>query len=100
MQQYKYYNNCVSWPRRDVHAEGGLSDMIDDAIEITRKTFLNHVDRNEMEYLEISLGYSKHHSQGLTMAGDWHVSYHRSRLHGKRAYYFNNSCIEYVFTKQ
>lgn len=100
MQQYKYYNNCVSWPRYDVAREGGLSDMIDDAIDITRQTFLKHVDRNDLENIEVSLCYSKHYSQGLTMAGDWHVSYHRSKLHGKRVYYFAHSAIEYVFTKQ
>lgn len=36
-------------------------------------------------------------SRGLTMAGDWSVSYHRSRLHGRAVYYLRWSAIEYVF---
>jgi len=71
--------------------------MIDDAIEITRKTFLKHVDRNSLKDTEISLGYEQHPRQGLTMAGDYYVSYHRSLLHNKRVYYFEHSAIEYVF---
>ncbi len=98
MGKYKYYNNCVSWPSRDVHRNGGLSDMIDDAIDITRQTFLKHVDMAELKDINWSLGYVEHPSQGLTMAGDFHVSYHRSKLHDKRVYYFAHSSIEYVFT--
>jgi len=90
----KYYNNCVNWPRRDV---GNLSDMIDGDLQISRSTFLKHVDRNILAGLEKQLGYMRHHRQGLTMAADWAVSYHRSTLHGKRVYYFCQSCIEYVF---
>ena len=100
MKQYKYYNNCVSWPSYDVSRNGGLSDMIDNAIEITRKTFLKHVNKYDLKGLGMDLGYAEHPSQGLTMAGDWHVSYHRSKLHDKRVYYFAHSSIEYVFTKQ
>ena len=95
--KYRYFNNCVNWNRADVSREGGLSDMIDNAIDITRETFLKHVDRSDLDNLENDLGYSKHPKQGLTMAGDFHVSYHRSTLHGKRVYYFRHSSIEYVF---
>jgi hypothetical protein len=31
------------------------------------------------------------------MAGDWHVSYHRSKYKGKTVYYFRHSAIEYIF---
>lgn len=96
----RYYNNCVNWPSSDVSVDGGLSDMIDDAMMITRRTFLKHVDYNELQDIEESLGYCWHPSQGLTMAGDYHVSYHRSKLHGKRVYYFCHSGIEYVFVDQ
>ena len=33
------------------------------------------------------------------MAADWAVSYHRSKLHGRRVYYFRHSAIEFVFTQ-
>lgn len=93
----RFYASCVGWDPRDVHADGGLIDMIDSAIEITRRTFLKHVDRESLREVEASLGCAAHPSQGLTMAGDFHVSYHRSKLHGKRVYFFKHSAIEHVF---
>ena len=92
---YKFFSDCVNWSKYDVQA---LSDMIDDSIQITRRTFLKHVNRVDLLGISDNLGYCWHHSQGLTMAADWHVSYHRSKLHGKRVYYFTHSAIEYVFT--
>lgn len=94
---YSLYCNCVDWPRSDVDREGGLCDLIDTSVTITRRTFLQHVDRQELRALEQLLGYEAHHRQGLTMAGDWHVSYFRSRHHGERVYGFCHSAIEYVF---
>lgn len=92
-----YINNCVNWPHEDVHAEGGLVDMIDSAIEVTRRTFLKHADQETVRELERDLGYEKHPRNGLTMAGDYHVRYYRSKLHGEVAYFFKHSAIEYVF---
>lgn len=97
MSKLTYHNNCVGWPKHDVHAEGGLCEMIDRAIDITRNTFLKHVNREGLQNLEESLGYDKHPKQGLTMAGDFHVSYHRSKLHGETVYFLKHSAIEYVF---
>jgi len=94
---YRYYTNCVGWPAHDVDRKGGLRDMIDQATDITRDAFLRHVSLEELREIEQQLGYAAHPSQGLTMAGDWHVSYHRSKLHGKTVYYFCWSSIEYVF---
>lgn len=93
--RYQFYCSCVNWPRSDVHT--GLIPMIDEAIEVARSTFLKHVDKAELRSLEESLGYESHPSRGLTMAGDGCVTYHRSKLHGKRVYFFRQSGIEYVF---
>lgn len=90
---YSFYRSCVDWPRSDV---GALRDMIDNAKDITRRTFLKHVDLDQLKETEANLGYDKH----LRMKDDYHVSYHRSTLHGKRVYYFKWSGIEHVFTKQ
>ena len=73
--------------------------MIDNALDLTRTTLLKHVNRDQLKELEIGFGYSSHHTQGLTMAADWHISYHRSKLHGRTVYYFCYSGIEFVFTK-
>jgi hypothetical protein len=95
MSEYRYLRCCVEWPLRLVPQ---LSSMIADATDITRKTFLKHVDREDLRVIEAGLCYAAHPSQGLTMAADWHVSYHRSKLAGRRVYYFRHSAIEYVFT--
>lgn len=97
VREFTYYNNCVNWPHKDVD---GLSDMIDAARDITRKTFLKHVNARSRGDIEGMLGYAPHDPRAvLTMARDWAVSYHKSKLHGKTVYFFVQSAIEYVFTK-
>ena len=88
-----FFNSCVGWYRPDIYREGGLDDMIGSSIEITRRTFLKHVNLDDLKILEEDLGYDRH----LHMASDYAVSYYRSKLHGKRVYYFTQSSIEYVF---
>lgn len=96
----RFFSNCVGWPEDDVHDEGGLCDMIEVAHDITRATFLKHVDRASRIDIERGLGYAPHDPDAvLTMKRDWHVSYHRSMLHGQRVYFFKHSAIEYVFTE-
>ena len=95
-EKYTYYNNCVNWPRKDVP---DLIDLVDEAIDITRQTFLAHVDRDDLRQVEEELGYALHPKQGLTMAGDYHVGYYRSKYRGKRRYFFKWSGIEYVFSR-
>jgi hypothetical protein len=87
---YHYYNYCVNWEQKKVNA---LCDMIDNAKEITRKTFCKHVNKNELAELEEQLGYGSY----LKMKNDYHVNYYRSKLFGKTVYYFRQSAIEYVF---
>lgn len=99
MNEFYYYANCVGWPEGDVHPAGGLVDMVNGAFDVTRKTFLKHVDRGSLRDLEKALGYATNPEVGLTMAGDLHVSYHCGKLHGKRVYFFVWSGIEYVFTR-
>jgi len=94
-----FFNNCVNWDHADVHVSGGLCDLISDCRDITRATFCRNVDRASREQVENDLGYAPHHPGSiLTMKRDYHVSYHRSKLHGKTVYLFKNSAIEYVFT--
>jgi hypothetical protein len=71
--------------------------MIDGSLEISRKTFLRHVDRDSLRECEEWLCYHKHPKQGLTMAGDYHVRYFRSKLHGERVYGFVHGNIDWVF---
>jgi hypothetical protein len=72
--------------------------MVSSASDISRGTFLKYVDRDEMRQIEDDLGYVRDPRRGLTMAKDYHVSYHRSTLRGCPAVYFDWSAIEFVFT--
>ena len=92
--KYFYYNNCVNWDDNDID---GLSDMVDNSIDITRSTFVSHVDKDALAVLEKGLGYERFKRRGLTMANDWAVSYYRGKLHGTTVYFFRQSAIEYVF---
>lgn len=96
-EKLSFYRSCTEWPAQDVNADGGLCAMIDEAREISRRTFLRHVDTSDMCQLEAQLGYTRHPMQGLTMKGDYHVRYFASKLHGRETYYFQHSAIEYVF---
>lgn len=73
--------------------------MVESARDITRRTFLKHVDRTELRDIESQLGYALHPKQGLTMAGDFHPSYHRSTYRGRACVYFVWSAIEHIFTE-
>ena len=89
----RYLTNCVE------STADPIIDMVDNSREITRRTFLKHVDRDDQLHLEQGgLGYVAHPSQGLTMARDWAVRYYKSKFEGNPCVYFDNSCIEYIFT--
>jgi len=93
---YRFLRSCVDWPMSKADE---LRDMIDEAVEITRGAFLKRVDTDELNGIAESLGYESHPKRGLTMAGDWHITYHRSRIGKNRVYYFRWSGIEHVFIK-
>lgn len=89
-----FVTTCVNSTFEAIHP------MVDAARDITRRTFLTHVDANELRDIERQLGYAAHPKQGLTMAGDFHVCYHRSLFRGKPCYYFCWSAIEHVFVAE
>ena len=76
-----------------------ITPMVDQERDITRSTFLKHVDRTELRDIELQLGYAAHPRQGLTMAGDFHVAYYRSKFKGRPCVFFRWSAIEYVFVE-
>jgi hypothetical protein len=75
MTTFQFHSTCVDWSRRDCDAGGGLHDMIDASVNITRRTMLRAVGAKQLHEIEAKLGYSNHPKRGLTMAGDYHVSY-------------------------
>ena len=88
----RFYSNCVGWP----HPVGPLMYLVENARPITRKTFLQHVDREDLREIEERLGYEHHPRCGLTMSGDHCVSYYRSC----GIYYFRWSAIEHIFATE
>ncbi len=85
-----FYNDCVNWFSRDVPA---LCEMVDNGIEITRKTFLKYINKLNLQEIEQGLGYDNH----FKMSQDYHVSYYKGKLRGRIAVWFVHSSIEYVF---
>jgi len=92
--RYRYYSDCVHWPRNDVHHIGGLTDMVNSDIQVCRRTLLRNVGRELVKELETSLGYP---IGRRSMASYCDVSYWRGKLHGDRVYWVTWSAIEHVF---
>lgn len=92
--KHRFFRNCVGWPRGKVD---DLDAMVEKSTDITRQTFMRHVDREWMADFARESGYERRKDRGLTLAEDWHVSYHRSALMGLRVYFFRYSGFEYVF---
>ena len=90
-----YAFRCIEAP--DVPA---LIEMVDSGRNVTRATFLRHIGGvSELAPVSRSLGYVDHPSQGLTMAGDYHVSYSLSTYKGRACGFLTWSTIEYVWTE-
>lgn len=87
-----YAINCVGFPETRVD---DLIAMIDGAREISRRTFVSHVDHASLAELEAALGYGR---LGLRMSQDYHVGYFSGRLGGRKVYFIRHSAIEYIFT--
>lgn len=90
---FRFITDCVN------STAGLIAPMNDAAVDISRRTFLKKVDREQLRAIECQLGYSSHPKQGLTMARDFHVSYFRSKFGGRKCYFFRWSAIEYVFVE-
>lgn len=90
----QYQVNCTQ-------CGGRLLPLLERCIEsertVTRGTFMRHVSRSSLREVERALGYERHWRHGLTMAADWHVSYHLSVWGERACAFFTWSGIEYVF---
>jgi len=91
-RSYVFLTDCVGW--RDGQ---DIADMKEQQNGLTRRQFLSFVDSAQMREKERELGYERDARRGLTMAADWHVSYHRSTFLGVPCVYFAWSGIEHIF---
>lgn len=93
-RKFHYLRCCVDFSQHEVEQ---LIQMIDDAINITYKTFFRHVNWREVSGM---FEYELRPENGLTLKNDFHVSYHRSKINGTRCYYVRHSAIEYIFVPE
>lgn len=76
-----------------------ITDMVDQAKEISYRTMLKAVGRPFIER-QYELGYDIDNMRGgLRLSKDWAVSYYRSFYQGRPCYYFVWSHIEQIFTE-
>lgn len=98
---YRYWRDCTSFRQAEVPM---LQEMIDRAIEITWKTFRQHVSTEDLETLfpdyHWRQGPCPKTDWGLRLKDDYAVSFHRSRYNGQAVYYVRHSSIEYIFTRE
>jgi hypothetical protein len=90
----RYLGRCVEWPLSDVAA---LVDMIDRAEKVGLVTLRKRIGPSLLGMFAASQGYVRKVADGLVLAGDPYVTYHRSVLHGETVYFVRHSAIEYIF---
>ena len=77
----EYVGSCISAKAEDIWA------MVDNATQITYRTFLKHVpDIRE---------WSK--SLPVPLSQDWSVGFFKSKYKGKPCYYMNHSSVEHIW---
>jgi hypothetical protein len=84
---YRFIGSCPDFQGIDIRK------MVEASRQITRRTFMRYVDKDDMRMLEAELGYGP----WLRMSKDWHVSYHKSVLLGWPVVYFTWSAYEHIF---
>ena len=73
-----------------------INEMVDEARQISYKTFRSHVDSEDFKKLSRQLGYVP--GEHLQLHNDWAVSFYKSKFCGVPCYYFTWSKIEFIFT--
>jgi hypothetical protein len=89
-----YFANCTQFPDRGPEV-GLLNGMIDSEIDITLATLRKYCV--QIEYWAELMGYERTAAQGLTLARDHGVSFHRGKFGSHRAYFVRHSAIEYIW---
>lgn len=87
MGDMTFVTTCVGARGEDI------INMLERSRKITRRTFLKHVDREQMREVEKSLGYDS----CLPMSKDWHVSYGKGKYQDRPCVFFQWSAIEHIF---
>ena len=95
---YRYWQSCVGFSG-NVDA---LIKMVDEAKEITWKTFRQHVSLADLEQLfpdyKWNQGPCRKDEWGLHIKDDYAVGFYRSKYKGRTVYFVDHGRIEYIFT--
>ena len=84
MTRYAFETTCVN-STADL-----ILDMVDQAREVTWRTFTRYVPRHELRSF---------FPGPPALERDYHVRFYRSRFNGRRCYFLVHSAIEYVWTE-
>jgi hypothetical protein len=98
-KRFRYWTNCVG--TQDAQ---GIIDMVDEAKQITWKTFSRHVNIDEIKRLFPDYSYRGEYlgpdgmpTAPMHLKDDYTVSFWKSRYRGRLCYYLVHSGIEYIF---
>ncbi len=88
---FRYVGNCT-----DQSTAPHLQSMMDEAKEITYRTFVKAIGLDNMRSIfgDYAWGYQR---GNIRMKNDPYVRYFRSNFDGKPCYYVRHSGIEYIF---
>lgn len=87
---YRYETCCI-------HSDyESITSMTEQSSDVSYRTMLKYCD---LASWAEDHGYEVRQNvgHGLTLKGDWHVSYHKSVYRGKPCYYLVHSHIEYIW---
>jgi hypothetical protein len=90
---HRYLANCTQFPQRGDEFDW-LEGMLDTEIDISLKTLRKYCI--QLEYWAELMGYGRTPEE-LKLADDYHVTYHRGKFNGERAYYVKHSGIEHIW---
>lgn len=92
MKKYTYKTNCVNSTARLIN------DMVDNARQITWKTFCKYVAVESVKEVFPDYSYRQEYSGcGFHIKDDYAVSFYKSTYRGKPCVYIYHSAIEYIF---
>jgi len=89
----RYITNCVNSTARLIDL------MTDRAKKISYSKFVNQIEIGDLKGLFPLYNWSVKKSNGLTLKGDYAVSFYQSNYNGKPCVYVEHSSIEYIFAE-
>jgi hypothetical protein len=92
---YQYLTSCVDVPKKDVAA---LTKMVDEATDITYRTFIKWCSGPDLTNWKRERGYETDiNKKGIYLRNDWAVRFHKSKYKGQPCYFICWSAIEFIW---